>query len=215
MRARTILLLAIPAVIAAVSVGVPALAVHSAPSGGAQASKKAGKAKKSTPKVRCVYTGKGKGRTRVCYVSGPAGAHGSRGPRGFVGAHGKRGLSGTTGPSGPTGPGGVARASAVVQVTPSMQLVTNPNLTHEFAAVSRVGGVEGVYCLTPAASVPTNEVAPVVSAESSYGEPGAVGVAVVNAHHPVCPNEFEVETFKLGEKGPVPSDAIAFTIVVP
>ena len=98
MRARTILLLAIPAVIAAVSVAVPALAVHSAPSGGAQASKSAGKAKKSTPKVRCVYTGKGKGRTRVCYVSGPAGAHGCRGPRGFVGAHGKRGLSGTTAP---------------------------------------------------------------------------------------------------------------------
>lgn len=212
MRARTILLLATPAVIAAVGVAVPALAVHSAPSRGAHSSKSAGKAKKSTPKVRCVYTGKGKGRARVCYVSGPAGARGGRGPRGFVGAHGKRGLSGTTGASGPTGPGGVARAYALVGVRGGMQLV--PNFSHEFEAVSRVTGPEGVYCLTPAASV-SDEVAAVVSAESSLSEPGAVGLAVLNAGHPSCPGDFEVETFKLGEKGPVPSDAIAFTIVVP
>ncbi len=215
MRARTTLLLATPAVVAAVSVAVPALAGNSnAPSPGARSHQSAAKAKKSAPKVHCFDTGRGKSKTRVCEVYGPQGARGGRGPRGFVGAHGKRGLAGTTGASGPTGPTGLARAYAVVAVRDGMQLVAN--LTREFVAVSRASGQEGIYCLTPTASIHPSESPAVVSAESSFSEPGDVGIAVLNAQRSNCAvNEFEVETFKFGEKGPVSTDGVAFSIIVP
>jgi hypothetical protein len=216
MRARTILLLGIPAVIAAVSVAVPALAGSSS-----QPVQRAGalghasattKKPRSSAKTRCYYTGKGKHQTRICQIAGPAGP---RGPRGFVGSHGKRGGAGPVGATGPTGPGGVARAYALVSVKPTLQLV--PALTREFTAVTPAS--LGVYCLTAATQLRPSELPAAVSSESSYSTfsgPGVVGLAVLNAQHPSCAaNEFEVETFKVKSGGPELSNEVAFSIVVP
>jgi hypothetical protein len=215
MRARTILLLGTPAVIAAVAVAVPALAglgVHPA-SSGPKATSAATRKPAHSSKERCFYTGSGKHRTRVCELTGPAGPRGPRGPRGFVGAHGKRGFSGPQGSTGLTGPSGVARAYALVSVRGGLQLVAN--MSHEFVAVKPVG--TGVYCLAPAVPTRPNEVAAVVSGESAYSMPGTIPLAVLNAAHPSCPGgEYEVETFKVnGKTGPEPSSEAAFTIVAP
>lgn len=217
MRARTILLLATPAVIAALAVAVPALAGSSAPSSkpaaaGARASASA-KKRASGSRIRCSYTGRGRGRTRICYVPGPSGPRGPRGPRGFVGAHGKRGFTGSVGMTGATGPSGVARAYALVAVKGGVQLV--PSMTHEIVAVTPVA--TGVYCVAPAVASRPSEVAAVVSGESSYGVPGVVPLAVLNAQHPNCNgSEFEVETYRVnGKSGPELSSEVAFTIVAP
>jgi hypothetical protein len=220
MRARTILLLCTPAVIAAVSVAVPALAGSSSggsTSGRAHASATSKKPKPSSTKTHCVSSGKGKHRTRVCNIPGPAGP---RGPRGFVGSHGKRGFTGPTGNTGPTGPGGLDHPYALVAVKGSLQFV--PGQTHEFTAVSSLAN--GVYCVTSPAIKPS-EAPAAVSSESSYSsisEPGAVGLAELNAghtstQHANCgPNEFEVETYKLKSTGGSElSSEVAFSIVVP
>jgi hypothetical protein len=214
MRARTLLLLCTPAVIAAVSVAVPALAgssggqahngdVHARPSA-------ASKKRAANARTRCFYTGKGKHRTRMCEIAGPAGG---RGPRGFVGPHGKRGFTGPVGNTGATGPGGVARAYALVSVQGGVvQLVTA--LSHEFAAVTPIA--HGKYCLTPAATIRPSETPAAVSGESWYGEPGVVPLAVLNAqHHDCAASEFEVETYNLGKTPPELSSQVAFSIVVP
>jgi Collagen triple helix repeat (20 copies) len=216
MRARTVLLLGTPAVIAAVAVAVPALAgsLGAHPAGaGAKATTAATRKSARSSKRRCFYTGSGKHRTRVCQLTGPAGPRGPRGPRGFVGPHGKRGLSGAAGNTGMTGPSGVARAYALVSVRGGLQLVAN--MSHEFAAVRPVG--TGIYCLVPAVPSRPNEVSAVVSGESYYSTSGTIPLAVLNAAHPSCPGgEYEVETFKLnGKTGPEPSNEVAFTIVTP
>jgi hypothetical protein len=228
MRPRTLFLFATPAVIAAMSVAVPALAGSSSSGrsagSGAKASAKASAvhAKASTgskkSKPQCVYTGKGKQRTRVCAFPG---APGQRGPRGFVGPHGKRGLAGAAGTTGPTGAAGTAHAYAVVSAkSPAPEFV--PGQTHEFTSVRRVSGPVGVYCLTPASSINPGAEPAVVSGESAYSnlESGAVPLAVVNASsatgaNPCNGNEYKVETFALGEHGPKPSDDVAFSIAVP
>ena len=217
MRARTILLLSTPAVIAAVAVAVPALAgsLRGSSPGGGQSSRASAAAKKhaASSRVRCFYSGSGRHRTRVCEVPGPGGARGPRGPRGFVGAHGKRGFNGPMGMTGPTGPNGVARAYALVAIRGGLQLVAS--MSHEFAAVTPVS--PGVYCLASSAPSRPNEVAAVVSGESSDSDPGVIPLAVLNAQHPSCgASEFEVETYKVnGKSGPELSNEVAFTIVAP
>jgi hypothetical protein len=206
-----LLLLTIPAVIAAVSVAVPALAGSSgAPAAGTRAHPSTTPtAKPKAAKLRCYYVGTGKHRTRVCQLPGSVG---QRGPRGFVGAHGKRGFTGPVGNTGATGPPGAAHAYAVVSARGGAQLV--PGLTREFTSVSAVS--HGVYCLTPAPAIKPSETPAVVSGEASFSEPGVVPMAVLNALRGSCnANEFEVETYRLGEKGPELSSQAAFTIVVP
>jgi hypothetical protein len=223
MRARTILLLCTPAVIAAVGVAVPALAGSTSggsPGGRGHASATSKKPTPRTTKTHCVYSGKGKHRTRVCNTTGPAGPRGPRGPRGFVGSHGKRGFTGPTGNTGATGPGGLDHPYALVAVKGSLQFV--PGQTHEFTAVSSL--TNGVYCLTSPAIKPS-EAPAAVSTESSYSsisEPGAVGLAVLNAGHTSTvhancgSNEFEVETYKLKATGGSElSSEVAFSIVLP
>jgi len=211
MRARTILLLGTPAVIAAVAVAVPAIAGNSATSPPPVA-KPSAKKKAASSKTRC-FTSAGRHRARVCEVAGPGGPRGPRGPRGFVGSHGKRGLTGAVGMTGPTGPSGVARAYALVGVREGLQLVAS--MTHEIAAVTPIS--TGIYCL--ASTVPTrpSESSAAVSGESSYSVPGVIPLAVLNARHPNCgPAEFEVETYKLnGKSGPELSGEVAFTLVAP
>jgi hypothetical protein len=228
MRPRTLILLATPAVIAAMSVAVPALAGSSSsggsPSSAAKAharlttarSKASATSKKSKPK--CVYTGKGKQRARVCDFPG---ATGQRGPRGFVGPHGKRGLAGAAGSTGATGPAGTAHAYAVVSAkSPTPEFVASQ--THEFTSVRRPAGSIGVYCLAAASPINPGAEPAVVSGESAYSnlEADTVPLAVANAASATGPNpcngnEFKVETFQLGEHGPKQSDNVAFSIVVP
>jgi hypothetical protein len=206
-----LLLLTIPAVIAAVSVAVPALAGSSgAPAGGTHAhSSASAKSKPRAAKLHCFSAGTGKHRTRVCQLPGSVG---QRGPRGFVGAHGKRGFTGPIGNTGPTGPPGAAHAYAVVSARGGAQLV--PGLTREFTGVSAVS--RGVYCLTPAPTIKPSETPAVVSGETSFSEPGVVPMAVLNSLRGSCnANEFEVETYRLGEKGPELSSQAAFSVVVP
>jgi hypothetical protein len=201
------------------SAGTSRVGAAKVPAGSAEAqlsSSTSAKKSKPAPKTRCFYTGSGKLRVRVCDVPGAAG---QRGPRGFVGPHGKRGLNGAAGTTGPTGPAGSARAYALVSArNPEVELVTTE--THEFTGVRRVA--LGTYCLTPGASISASAEPGVVASESSYSrlEPGFAPLAVLNAQPASAPNpcngnEYKVETYRLGAKGPELSDGVAFTIDVP
>jgi hypothetical protein len=217
---------AIPAVIAAMSVAVPALAGHGggspkrSSSATAAAAKEHGNAMKSKtkPRVVCVSRSAGKTHVTVCTNTGATGPVGPRGPRGFVGPHGVRGYTGPRGPAGATGATGTARAYALVSVkNPSVpELVSTQS--HEFIAVSRV--TNGVYCLIAASSISPGSEAPVANGETSYGQPGVIPLAVVvaNSAENVCPNhtgEFEVKTYDLAKSGPELTSGAAFTLIAP
>lgn len=180
-------------------------------------------------------------RVLVCALPGPPGAIGPRGPRGFVGQHGPRGYTGPRGPSGPTGPTGTAAAYALVSVkgTASGTPTLVSAATQEFTAVSRLPNPESassppnVYCLTPGPSVTAATIAPVVSGEAAYSEPGVIPEAVLVAGAPNCPNhekELEVRTYDLAKltvtttgsgatseskASAEPTAGAAFTIIVP
>ncbi|MDE2571375.1 MAG: rhomboid family intramembrane serine protease [bacterium] len=124
MRRRTPLLLATPAVVAAMAVAVPALAGSSS-GGGAHKSPAPTAHVTTAPNAhtssRCIIALVGKRRVRECLVTGP---RGPRGVRGFLGPNGPRGVQGKTGRQGPTGEAGAtgsqglpgtARAYALVQ----------------------------------------------------------------------------------------------------
>ncbi len=214
---------AIPAVIAAMAVAVPALAGIGAGSPGGSAGPhghgRAAAARKSASKakVTCVSRSAGKQHLSLCTAVGPTGPVGPRGPRGFVGPHGSRGYTGSRGPSGATGAVGTARAYALV----SARNLSVPELvmsqSDEFIAVSRVAS--GVYCLIAAASIEASKEAPVASGDASYSQAGVIPMAVVVANPQesgAChAGEFEVKTFDLAESGAKPSNGAAFTIIVP
>jgi hypothetical protein len=219
MNRRTLAFLALPAVIAAMTVAVPALAGSS--SGGGAHKSSAPKAKTS---AKCIIALVGKRRVRECLIAGPRGPRGSQGVRGFLGPNGPRGVAGKTGRAGATGatgpagsagtPGapGTARAYALVQ--PPGALVQNVG----FSSVRRSG--TGIYCLVASGINPATE-APVASGEAGYSRSGAVPavpLAVVYAKQPpadCAPGEFEVRTYDLSSGRPVPSEEVAFTIIVP
>jgi hypothetical protein len=213
MRRRTLLLLATPAVVAAMAVAVPALAGSGSGTGAHKAA-----VSNSSASRRCIVALVGKRRVRECLIAGPRGPRGVRGflgpngPRGVQGKTGRPGATGATGPAGSAGtPGtpGTARAFALVQ--PPGGLVQNVG----FSAVRRSG--TGIYCLIASGINPATEAeAPVASGEAGYSSEGVVPLAVVYARQPptdCAPGEFEVKTYNIATGGL--SNAAAFTIIVP
>lgn len=223
MRHRTLMLLATPAVIAAMTVAVPALAgVSILPSA-------------HTASTKCIVARIAKHRVRECLVRGPRGLPGPAGPRGLpgptgktgktgptgkTGAAGKAGATGATGPAGatgPIGPQGTARAFAVVNpgeveaAASSKGLVTAQ--TSNFSSIHRIS--PGTYCLAPTAGInPAGEPA-IVTGESSYSTGGVVALAVLEAQHKDCASgEFEVITYDARSAGSPTSNA-GFAIAAP
>jgi hypothetical protein len=218
MSRRTLTLLATPAVLAAMSVAVPALAGMSILS-----------ATRKKPSTRCFIAHIARKKAvRECLVPGPPGPRGPQGirglpgppgPRGFTGPRGKHGLAGPVGPPGPQGPQGPAgppatRTYAVVQPTSTTEAALIAGATSNVIAVTEPK--PGVYCLSAASGVsPTTDMA-VLSPEVSYdvGKSGA-GVIALNAHASDCPTgSFEVETYAgPGEATPISGYAFAIAVV--
>ncbi len=210
MRHRTLMLLATPAVLAAMTVAVPALAgVSILPSA-------------HTASTKCFIAHVAHHRVRECLVRGPRGLPGPAGPRGFTGKTGKQGVpgpqgkQGNEGKQGIQGPPGTARAYAVVQPkTPSeATLLEASNIT----SVSEP--VPGVFCLAPAAPINSSVEPIVASPEVSYSSGQLPGIVAVNAQRQHCaPGAFEVETYAPAEPptttAPTLSSNYAFTIMVP
>lgn len=212
MRHRTLMLLATPAVIAAMTVAVPALAgISILPSA-------------HTSSTKCFVAHVAHHRVRECLVRGPRGLPGPAGPRGFTGKTGKTGATGPQGKQGNEGkqgiqgPPGTARAYAVVQPkTPSEATLIGPQ-TSNITSVSEP--VPGVFCLAPAAPINAAAEPIVASPEASYSSGQLPGIVAVNAQRQHCPpTDFEVETYAPAEPPtttvPTLSSNYAFTIVVP
>ncbi|HEX3693725.1 MAG TPA: hypothetical protein VHU13_10325 [Solirubrobacteraceae bacterium] len=206
MRRRTLILLATPAVIGAMTVAVPALAgISLDPSA-------------HTARTTCFVVRSHKHRVRECLIPGPRGLPGPAGPRGYRGYTGKTGPTGKTGlqgNTGPQGPAGTARGYAIVQPTsPSAATLLTPRNVTTVAEIK-----EGVFCVTPAAPINPAEETVAVSPEVSYGSSKLPGLIAVNAQRTggCAPGTFEVDTYAPPfEKTPTAlSDAYAFTIVIP
>jgi hypothetical protein len=221
MRRRTLLLLATPAVVAAMAVAVPALAGSSSGSGAHKST-----APKAHTSAKCIIALVGKRRVRECLIAGPRGGRGVRGflgpngPRGVQGKTGRQGATGEAGPPGSQGPLGTARAYALVQpesVGGSSAAGLVPGQTVGIVAIRRV--LEGTYCLLPASGINPTAEAPVASGEASHSGPKvAVPLAVVYAGLPnnCGSGELEVKTYNIPTSGgPALSNEVAFTIIVP
>lgn len=212
MRHRTLTLLATPAVLAATTVAVPALAGISLDPAA------------HTARTTCFIVHIHKHRVRECLIPGPRGLRGLPGPvgpRGFTGKTGKTGATGKIGapgaPGTPGAPGapGTARAYAVVnpleveEATASAKgLVANQ--THNILSVQRVK--LGQYCLAAAAGIDPASDTAAVSPEIGYGA-HTPGVIAVNAASTCTGGRFEVDTYDPAST--TPSNGPAFTIVVP
>jgi hypothetical protein len=209
MNRRMLSLLAMPAVVGALTVAVPALAGT-----GAQPAAHAAGARRCKA-VRVISHGR---RERACLIPGPrgpAGVTGLRGPKGATGKTGKTGATGKTGTSGqqgPTGPAGTARAYAVVQPTSPMAANLVAGQTANITGVSEVKA--GVYCLAPAAGINPAADTAAVSPEASYSSADTPGVVALNAQATDCPpGDFEVETYATAGTATTAS-GYAFTILV-
>jgi collagen triple helix repeat protein len=235
MRRRLPSLLAVPAVIAAMAVAVPALAGISS-GGGAHESTAPKAHKAAAPKAHtsanCIIALVGKRHVRECLVAGPKGPRGVRGflgpngPRGVQGKTGKQGATGEAGATGSQGPQGTARAYALVQPQAVSQSGLSgaglvPGQTVGIAAIRRVP--PGIYCLLPASGINPTAEAPVASGEASQSS-SKVGVplAVVYAGLPnnCGSGELEVKTYNIPtptstSTSPELSNEVAFTIIVP
>jgi Collagen triple helix repeat (20 copies) len=232
MSRRTLAALALPAVVAAMTVAVPALAGSSSGGGTHNSTAHKSSAPKASTAANCFTALVGKRHVRECAVAGPRGPRGVRGflgpngPRGVQGKTGKQGATGEPGPAGSAGPPGTARAYALVQpeaVGPNPSpsgLVSSQSAG--FIAVRR--SAPGIYCLAPASSINPATAVPVASGEVGYSAPGVVPLAAVDVRQPggdCNPNELGVRTYNLapGPKGEPPppqlSNQVAFTIIVP
>jgi hypothetical protein len=199
MRRRTLTLLATPAVLAAMTVTVPALAgISLGPTA-------------HTARTTCFIVHIHKHRVRECLIPGPRGPRGLPGPRGFTGRTGKTGATGKAGPQGPPGATGTARGYAVVQPNSPTQATLIG--AHNITGVSEIK--EGVYCVAPAAPINAAEETVAVSPEVSYGSTKLPGLIAVNAQRTGgCPaTDFEVDAYESG--GAKLSSNYAFTVLVP
>jgi Collagen triple helix repeat (20 copies) len=215
MQRRTWSLIAIPAVLGAMAITVPALA-------GTGSSPKARTARaRHCSAVIVISHGR---RIRACLIQGPRGFTGFPGPRGATGktgatgknggktgATGKTGPAGKTGATGPTGPAGTARAYAIVQ--PTSPTAANLVAASSIASVSEIK--EGVYCVVPSSPINAAAEPAAVSAEISYSPAKAPGLIALNMQRTNgCPaGQFEVDTYT--PAGTTLSSNYAFTIVAP
>jgi hypothetical protein len=205
MRRRTLTLLATPAVLAAMTVAVPALAgISLDPAAHTSASK-------------CFIAHVAKHRVRECVLRGPRGLRGlpgPPGPRGFTGKTGKTGKTGAagkTGLQGPPGATGTARAFAVVQPNSPTQATLIG--AHNITGVSEIK--EGVYCLVPSSPINAAAETIAVSAEVSYSPVKLPGLIAVNAQRTggCAATDFEVDAYE--PNGSKLSSNYGFTAIVP
>jgi hypothetical protein len=202
MRYRTLTLLATPAVLAAMTVAVPALAGISLDPAA------------HTARTTCFIAHIAKHRVRECLIRGPRGLRGlpgPPGPRGLTGKTGKTGATGKTGPQGPPGATGTARGYAVVQPNSPTQATLIG--AHNITGVSEIK--EGMYCLAPAAPIDAAAETIAVSPEVSYGSVKLPGLIAVNAQRTGgCPaTDFEVDAYE--PNGGKLSSNYAFSVIVP
>ncbi len=207
---HTLPLLATPAVVAAMAVAVPALAVNgSSPT-----------AQRARSASHCYTVRSGSRRLRECLIPGPRGPRGftgftgrpgSKGAVGRTGAAGHTGPTGHTGPAGPQGPGGTARAYAVVQPTSPSAASLIAGQTVNVTGVSEPS--PGVYCVAPVAGISPATDTAAVSPEISYSSGGLPGAIALNAQHPHCPSGFEVDTYAPPADSTLTS-GYAFSIVI-
>ncbi len=231
MLRRTVPLLAIPAVIGALTVAAAASAGTSS-GGGAQRAIGA----------RCVTVRIGHRRLRECLIAGPAGprglpgARGLRGATGPTGARGVSGAKGSRGATGPSGPRGATGATGAIGSTGHQgptgvggraYAVVNPAAVSATASANGLvsgqrSGFQtvrspavGTYCLAPAAGIDPGSEPASVSGESSYSSAGVVALVELNAQRSACSQgEFEVTTYN-GRSPAAPSGGVAFVIVAP
>ena len=203
MQRRTWSLIAIPAVLGAMAITVPALAGTS-----------------SSPKAR---TARARSCTAVIVISHDRDLldtsvdqilHLDRGKLTlYKGKPGKNGTNGTNGTNGAAGAPGTARAYAVVQPTSPSAANLIVGQTSNITSVSEP--TPGTYCVIPAAGINPSSYPPVVSQEISYSSAGP-GVVAVNVQHPDCPTGFEVDTYAATSATPTTTaTGYAFTIVIP
>jgi Collagen triple helix repeat (20 copies) len=205
MQRRTWSLIAIPAVLGAMAITVPALA-------GTGSSPKARTARARSCNAVIVISHHR--RVRACLIQGPRGFTGFPGPKGATGktgGTGKTGKEGKEGKEGKAGTNGTTVAYALVQPTASptaANLIGQSNIS----TVSEVSA--GIYCIAPAAGITPSGIAS-VSPEVSYSVGNVPGVIAVNAQHTHCPaTTFEVDTYAPGTT-PTLATGYAFTIVIP
>ena len=142
---------------------------------------------------------------------GATGNTGATGPQGTAGTNGKEGLQGKEGAP------GTARAYAYTTggAAPALETAWTKN----FTAISHPA--TGVYCLTPAAGIDANASPPVASVDwGSSTAPERDFVEVRVRHLECAANQYEIHTFQgansAGNLGvPAPSDAVAFSVIVP
>ncbi len=148
------------------------------------------------------------GATGATGPSGATGAVGATGPAGASGAAGSSGVAGATGATGAAGAQGPAgRARDVGSVTPG---------TPDFYPQGLVGWVAvehpslGTYCLTPDASVTSNNAVLMLT----VGSPGATsqGQAIWTGYCGLTPLKFQVQTVTFGG---LLTDLVYFTAMVP
>jgi hypothetical protein len=205
MQRQTWSLIAIPAVLGAMAITVPALA-------GTGSSPKARTARaRHCSAVIVISHGR---RIRACLIQGPRGFTGFPGPRGATGSsghngkNGKNGTNGTNGTNGAPGVPGTARGYAVIK--PSAEVISAQSLN--ITAVSNPKA--GVYCVTPAAPINPSADSAVVSPEISYSTPESPGLVAINAQRKNCaPSTFEVDTYAPSTS--TLAGGYAFTIVIP
>jgi hypothetical protein len=217
MNHRTLALLAAPAVIAATTAAVPALA-------GIGSAGPAHQARRGSPCTLTVVR-IGRHHARVCLLRGPRGPAGPRGPRGSqglkgaTGARGRTGLTGSTGSTGLQGPAGAGgRAYAVVNPAKVTAIASAEGLVSEQSmGFQRVRSpATGIYCLTPPPAVNPSKEPATVTGETSYSAEGVVPIATLNAQRSknLCSQgEFEVVTYSAGSSSP--AGGVAFAIIAP
>ena len=225
MPRRIVLLLAIPAAVAAMTIAVPALA-------GTRAANAAPQARAA----RCMTVRIGYRRVRECLIPGPAGprgltgAAGPIGPRGAAGSKGSRGATGPSGARGATGAAGATGATGLqgpVGASGRAYAVINPGAVGPTASASGlVSGQSlgfrtvrspstGVYCLAPAPGIDPGSEPATVTGESSYSSAAVTPLAVLNAQRSACSaGEFEVITYN-AQSPSAPAAAVGFAIVTP
>jgi Collagen triple helix repeat (20 copies) len=205
MQRRTWSLIAIPAVLGAMAITVPALAGT-----GSSPKARTARARHCTAVIVISHHR----RVRACLIQGPRGFTGFPGPKGATGSRGptgkpgKNGTNGTNGTNGAAGAPGTARAYAVI--TPSATVVS----AQSFDITLVTSPKSGVYCITPSAPINPSTDAAAVSAEVSYSTPEAPGLVALNAQRKNCATSaFEVDTYAPGTL--TLAGGYAFTIVIP
>ena len=149
---------------------------------------------------------------------GPRGSQGAKGDQGTAGAQGARGPAGEPGAQGPKGDSALSAYGVVVPAQISMQTdaMLVPALSKNLLQMT--SSSLGIYCIKPIAAIDAAKKPVVVSPEYSYSAPAHELIVYSSIAGDACPADtFEVRTYAIAAPSSprLPSDRVAFTIVVP